>query len=40
MAVAEQQLFDGANHIVFLTGAGVSTITANRTCTFRMHGPM
>ena len=25
MAVAEQQLFDNANHIVFLTGAGVST---------------
>ena len=25
MAVAEQQLFDEANHIVFLTGAGVST---------------
>lgn len=25
MAVAEQQLFDDANHIVFLTGAGVST---------------
>lgn len=25
MAVAEQQFFDDANHIVFLTGAGVST---------------